>query len=103
MAVLKTTSPRSFDGRTKTTALEDRAVFQGEDCWVQLGRLPPGFGGNFYLTTARRNFLQSRPEDSKNTLFSRGRAPMEVTVGFTEGIGRQALSLREEMGLRLKQ
>ena len=28
---------RSFDGRTKTTALEDRTVFQGEDCWVQLG------------------------------------------------------------------
>ena len=27
----------AFDGRTKTTALEDRAVFQGEDCWVQLG------------------------------------------------------------------
>ena len=28
---------RTFDGRTKTLALEDRAVFQGEDCWVQLG------------------------------------------------------------------
>ena len=28
---------RPLDGRTKTTALEDRAVFQGEDCWVQLG------------------------------------------------------------------
>ena len=27
----------AFDGRTKTTALEDRTVFQGEDCWVQVG------------------------------------------------------------------
>jgi hypothetical protein len=25
-----------FDGRTKTTALEDRAVFQGEDCCMQV-------------------------------------------------------------------
>jgi hypothetical protein len=25
-----------FDGRTKTTAFEDRAVFQGEDCCVQV-------------------------------------------------------------------
>ncbi len=28
--------PRVFDGRTKTTALEDRAVFQGEDCCAQV-------------------------------------------------------------------
>jgi len=25
-----------FDGRTKTTALEDRAVFQGENCCMQV-------------------------------------------------------------------
>ena len=37
MAVLKTTSPGCLDGRTKTLALEDRAVFQGEDCWIQFG------------------------------------------------------------------
>ena len=29
---------RPLHGRTKTLALEDRAVFQGEDCWIQLDR-----------------------------------------------------------------
>jgi hypothetical protein len=41
---------RPLDGRTKTTALEDRTVFQGEHCWVQLGFFLQT-GGNFYWNT----------------------------------------------------
>ncbi len=33
-----------FGGRTKTPALEDRAVFQGEDCRIQVRLFLPGSG-----------------------------------------------------------
>ena len=52
MAVLKTTSPDALGGRTKTPALEDRSVFQGEDCSIQ-ALSSGGTGGNFYFNTAR--------------------------------------------------
>ena len=35
---------RPLDGRTITVALEDGAVFQGEDCGVQVDWIPPGRG-----------------------------------------------------------
>ena len=42
---------RAFDGRTKTLSLEDRAVFQGEDCWVQWGVSSRLGGRLLYFTT----------------------------------------------------
>ena len=39
-----------LDGRTITPALEDGAVFQGEDCGIRQDEVPPD-GGNFDLTT----------------------------------------------------
>ena len=35
---------RPFGGRTKTPALEDRTVFQGEDCRIQFRLFLPGSG-----------------------------------------------------------
>ncbi len=42
-----------FDRRTKTLSLEDRAVFQGENCSIQAGEASRG-GSNFYFTTLRK-------------------------------------------------
>jgi hypothetical protein len=47
-----------FDRRTKTLALEDGAVFQGEDCRVRQGWFLQ-IGGNFYLNI-RGGAMQSR-------------------------------------------
>src|SRR5580698_4729651 len=42
----------TFGGRTKTPALEDRSVFQSQDCRIQ--QFPPGDWGKNHCTSRRR-------------------------------------------------